>query len=142
MTATLNYALREGLEFGTDEMGQANLKMILDFTYETWFDTLRVAALALEQGLTDTSFISIEILCQMVFEQLKQQDKDAADIWNKGWVQIIKDGTFIGHFLTSWKNIVLVDQQSLDESDCIADVLLTMDLEALRIAAKMQEARS
>jgi hypothetical protein len=137
MTATLNYDLRNGLEFGTDEMGQANLKMVIDFALETFFDTLLLVARAQDKGMADTNLVGIRDLCHVVFDDLKKQDEEAAQIWNASWFDIIKDGTVLGHFLKNWKNTIYIDAQSADEGETVADLLLYLDLEALTMQAKM-----
>ena len=141
MTATLNYDLRTGLEAGTDEYGLANFKMILDFATETFFDTLLLVAQAEAKDLADTNLVSIRDLCHVVFDELKKQDADAANLWNMSWFEIIKDGKMLGHFLKNWKNIIFIDAQSADEGETVADLLLYLDIEALNMAAKIWEAR-
>jgi hypothetical protein len=141
MTATLNYDLRNGLEFGTDEMGQANLKMVIDFALETFFDTLLLAARAEAKGMADTNMISVRTLCHVVWDELMKQDEEAAGMWNEGWFHIVKDGTVLGHFLKNWKNTIYIDAQSADESESVADLLLYLDLEALTMQAKMWSAQ-
>jgi hypothetical protein len=140
MTATLNYDLRNGLEFGTDEMGIANLKMVMDFATETFFDTLLLVARAEAKDLADTNLVSIRDLCHVVFDELKKQDEDAAEMWNAAWFDLIKDGKMLGHWLKNWKNIIYIDAQSADEGESVADLLLYLDLEALTMQFKMWEA--
>lgn len=136
MTATLNYDLRNGLEFGTDEMGQANLKMILDFVAETWVDTLILAAKAQRAGMTDKVNISVEVLSQVAFEQLRKQDEDAAQLWNASWINIVEDGKFVAFVLKNGDGTIKVDADSLEDGEHVAELELFFDVErALELMA-------
>lgn len=142
MTATLNYDLRNGLESGTDEMGAANLKMIMDFAVETFFDTLLLASKAKAKGLINSNLISVRDLCHVVFDDLKKQDKEFAGIWNSSWFEIIKNGEMLCHWLENWKGIIFVDSQSIDEGESIADLLLYLDYNALKMEAMLEDMKS
>ena len=136
MTATLDYSLREGLEFGTDEMGRANFAMILNFATETFTDVLYVASKAEAKGLSDTNLVSVETLAHMTYEELSKQDEDAANMWNLSWQHIIEGDTWLVGYLKRMDGVVKVDSQSIDEASSSCELLLFMDLEELAAATK------
>ena len=134
--ATLNYSLREGLEFGTDEMGMANLKMILDYAADSFTEALLQVAQGYKNDEVTTNRVSIGTLCEYVFHQLREDDTDAAQMWNKSWFQLVSDGKFVTHWLQNWKGIIFVDAEQSENAQGFDEVVIYMDLIALDINLK------
>ena len=78
---TLNFSLLEGLEPGTDEFGQANLKMMMDFALQTVDEITWLAAIANDKGQVDTPVVSYEGMVKHIASELYDQSVQHAELW-------------------------------------------------------------
>jgi len=93
-TPTLNTDFLQGIEPNTEEMGVANLKIIMDFALDTIDDICFLAAFAHEKGESDTAVVGYQGLIKHIAYQLNEQSTTHAEMFAAGakelWPHIIK----------------------------------------------------
>ena len=139
MNPTLDYDLLSGLEPGTNEYGVARLTMLLNFAADSFLDSLMIFAKAEKLGKVKSNSVSIRNLCEGVFNDLFEWDEELAGIWGQTWDQLLGDGEVILMWMTNWEGYVFIDQM---ESEDIADYTLYLDLDALKMAAMLEDVKS
>ena len=86
---TLNVDLLDGLERGTDEYGQANLKMVMNFALEVVRDISLENALAAVKGELETPVIYPTDLAKYITVKLFEQSHYYAELWSKVWGSVL-----------------------------------------------------
>ena len=85
---TLNLSHLEGLKPDTDEWGQANLKIILDYALDTVNDITKLAAIAYREGEADTPVVSTKGLVQHIGIELYKENQEYANLWKSVFKQV------------------------------------------------------
>tara|TARA_R110002012_G_scaffold233225_1_gene406336 strand:+ start:145 stop:609 length:465 start_codon:yes stop_codon:yes gene_type:complete len=80
-TITLNFDLLNGLEPGTDEFGQANLKMHMDFALDILNDICFEAALAHSEGKVETPVVEASAFPRYIAKKMLDESEEAARVW-------------------------------------------------------------
>ena len=78
---TLNLSHLEGLKPNTDEWGQANLKVIMDYALDTVDEITKLAAVAHRKGEIDTPVVSKKGLIMHIGTALYDEDREYAEMW-------------------------------------------------------------
>ena len=85
---TLNKALLEGLTPNTDEYGQANLKMVMDYALQTIEEITMMAAVAHYKEEIDTPVVSKKGLVMTIGTALYEEDREYAEMWKDAFNHI------------------------------------------------------
>ncbi len=80
-TITLNFDLIDGLEPGTDEFGQANLKMHMDFALDILNDICFEAAFAYGEGKGRTPVVDAGAFPRYIAKKMLDESEEAARVW-------------------------------------------------------------
>ena len=78
---TLNKAHLEDYTPGTDEYGQANLRILMDYALDTVEEITKLAAFAHRKGEIDTPVVSKKGLIMHIGTALYDEDREYAEMW-------------------------------------------------------------
>lgn len=87
-TITLNYDLLTDIEPGTEEFGQATLKMVMDFALQTINEITWLAAVANAEKEVDTPVVSQKGMVKHIASELYDQNVRIAELWKDNYDQL------------------------------------------------------